>query len=167
MADLWILAEQVAVERGRRAERKQPDHGPHLESLRLAGGQPEHVIEEAVSLIPHARVVARMRHRRGDPEEMLAELVCHVHVVRFGVGQFHRDLEHVLTEQGHPGRAVGLFEITAGRQGCAAIEDPDVVQAQESTLEDRASAYSISLCFTGISACIELLSREHYNYACS
>jgi hypothetical protein len=44
-------------------------------------------------------------------------------------------LEHVLAEHRHPGRAVRLFQPAAGGQGRAAVEHPDVVQAEESSLE--------------------------------
>ena len=46
------------------------------------------------------------------------------------------DLEHVLAEQRHPGRAVRLLQIAAGRQRRAAVEDADVVEAEEAALED-------------------------------
>ena len=80
--------------------------------------------------------LAQVRHRRGDPQEVLDELERHVRVVRIGHRQLDGDLEHVLAEQGHPGGAVGLLQVAAGRQRRAAVEDADVVQAQEAALED-------------------------------
>ena len=50
--------------------------------------------------------------------------------------QLDGDLEHVLAEERHPGRAVGLLEVAAGRQRRAAIEDADVVEPEEAALED-------------------------------
>ena len=50
-------------------------------------------------------------------------------------GDRERELEHVLTEHRHPRGAVRLFEAAAGRQLRAAIEHPDVVEAEEATLE--------------------------------
>ena len=105
----------------------------------LAVGQPEHVVEETVLLVPHAGVLAQVRHGRGDPQEVLAELQRHVLVVRIGHRQFRGDFEHVLAEQRHPGGAVGLFQVTAGGQRRAAIEHADVVQSQEAALEDVAA----------------------------
>ena len=67
---------------------------------------------------------------------MLDELERHVLVVRIGHRQLDGDLEHVLAEQGHPGGAVGLLQIAAGRQRRAAVEHADVVEAQEAALED-------------------------------
>ena len=36
----------------------------------------------------------------------------------------------------HPARGVGLIDVAAGRQRRAAVENPDVVQAQEAALKD-------------------------------
>ena len=44
-------------------------------------------------------------------------------------------LEHVLAEERHPGRAVRLLEVAAGRQRGAAVEHADVVEAEEPALE--------------------------------
>ena len=66
---------------------------------------------------------------------MFDELEDHVPVVGIGPRQLGGDFQHVLTEEGHPSGAVGLFEVAAGRQRRAAIEDADVVEAQEATLE--------------------------------
>ena len=49
------FVEQFAVEHRGRAQRQQADHRPHLEPLGLAVGQAQHVVEEAVLLVPHAR----------------------------------------------------------------------------------------------------------------
>src|SRR5436309_6684212 len=81
-----------------------------------------------------------MPQRRGDPQEMLHEFEGHVTVVRVRSRQLARDLEHVLTEEGHPGGAVGLLQVAAGGQRGAAVEDADVVQTEESPLESVAAA---------------------------
>ena len=49
--------------------------------------------------------------------------------------ELDRKLQHVLAEEGHPRRAVRLLEVAAGGQRGAAIEDADVVQAEEAALE--------------------------------
>src|SRR5262245_2745829 len=77
-----------------------------------------------------------MNHRRGNPQEMFCELDGHVYIGRIVHGELRDDLEHVQTEQPHPGRAVRLFEIATSRQWRATIEHADVVQAQEAPLED-------------------------------
>ena len=67
---------------------------------------------------------------------MLDEFDGHVDVGRLGQRQLYGDLEHVLAEERHPGGAVGLLQVPAGRQRRAAVEDADVVQPQEAALED-------------------------------
>src|SRR3974390_2217107 len=49
------------------------------------------------------------------------------------------DLHHVLRAKSHPGGAVGLVQMTTGGQWGAAIEDPDVVQPEESALKHVAT----------------------------
>ncbi len=50
-------------------------------------------------------------------------------------GELHRKLQHVLAEQGHPGRAVRLLKVAAGGERRAAVEDADIVQPQKPALE--------------------------------
>ena len=70
---------------------------------------------------------------------MLGELVREVLEFRVFGGELEGDFEHVLAVEGHPRRAVGLLEMPSGRQRRAAVEDADVVEAQESSREDVAS----------------------------
>ena len=51
-------------------------------------------------------------------------------------GELDREFQHVLAEEGHPGRAVRLLQVAAGGQRGAAVEDADVVEAEEAALED-------------------------------
>ena len=74
-------------------------------------------------------------HGRGDVVEVLDELEDHVLVGGVVGGELDRELQHVLAEQGHPGRAVRLLEVAAGGQRGAAVEDADVVEAEEAALE--------------------------------
>src|SRR5262245_45754559 len=67
---------------------------------------------------------------------MLDELERHCCIAWPVPRQLYSDLEHVLAEERHPGGAVGLFEVAAGRQRRAPVEDPDIVQPQEAALED-------------------------------
>ena len=127
---------QLASNTVDRAQRQQPDHRAHLEPLRAAVGQAQHVVEEAVLLVPHPDVVAAVHHRGGDPQEVLDELQRHVDVYVGSLErELDRDLEHVLAEQRHPRGAVGLLEVAAGRQRRAAVEHADVVQPEEAALE--------------------------------
>ena len=51
-------------------------------------------------------------------------------------GELPCEFQHVLAEEGHPGRAVRLLEVAAGGERGAAVEDADVVEAEEAPLED-------------------------------
>ena len=70
---------------------------------------------------------------------MLVELDRHVLVRRVDERDLEREVEHVLGIERHPGGAVGLLDVAAGRQRRAAIEDADVVEAQKAALEEVAS----------------------------
>src|SRR5262249_27259741 len=83
----------------------------------------------------HARVAA-VYHRRGNPQVVLQELVTHPKVFGIAHCQLDGDSQHVLRKKSHPGGAVGLFQIAPSRQRGAAIEDADVVQSEEPSLED-------------------------------
>ena len=78
-------------------------------------------------------------HGVGDVEEMFEELGGDVFVGLIFEGEFDGDGEHVEAEGGHPGGAVGLIEMGAAGKRCAAVEEADVVQAQEAALEDVAA----------------------------
>ncbi len=81
-------------------------------------------------------MVAHRIDRGGDPEEVLDELQHEVFVRRVVLRDRDGELEHVLAEHRHPCGAIGLFEASAGRQLRAAVEDADVVEAEEPTFEE-------------------------------
>ena len=112
------------------ADGEQPDHGAHLQPRRTTVGKPKHVVVEPILLVPHA-VRAGPVHSAADPKKLLGELRRQVLIGRIALRQLDADFEHVLTEQRHPGRPVGLFEIAPGRQRRAAVEDADVVEARK------------------------------------
>src|SRR5215469_2813321 len=62
---------------------------------------------------------------------MFQESKGDVLVHRVILGQNESHLEHVLTIESHPGGAIGLIEVAAGRKFGAAIEDSNVVQSEE------------------------------------
>ena len=116
------------------AEGEQPYHRSHLEPRRAAVGQPEEVVVETILLVPHA-VRAGPVDPRGDVVEVLHELEDHFSIRRVVRRELERKLQHVLAEQGHPRRAIRLFEVTTRRQRGAAVEHTDVVEAEEPALE--------------------------------
>src|SRR6516162_9543128 len=69
---------------------------------------------------------------------MLEELGGDVFVNMIELGQLEGNREHVEAVHGHPARAVRLVERAAGRQRLAAIEHADVVESEESALENIA-----------------------------
>ena len=93
--------------------------------------QVEHVVVEAVLLVPQALLVQRVR----DQREVLEELRRQVLVGLVVVGEEQRELEQVLAVHRHPGGAVGLLEAAADRQR-RAVERADVVEAEEAALEE-------------------------------
>ena len=100
-------------------------------------GGMQHVVEEAVLLVPHAlAVVPAIAHGVGDVEEVLPELAGDVFVGRIFFRQFERDGQQVQRVHRHPTGAVGLLEMAAGGQRRAAVEDANVVEAEEAALED-------------------------------
>ena len=132
--------DRLGLDHRRGAERQQADQRAHLEAHRLAVGQPQHVVEEAVLLVPHlVAVPAAAVHGVGDPHEMLDELEGHLLIDRVLLGQDEGDLQHALAVERHPRRAVGLLQRAAGRQRRAAVEDADIVEAEEAAGEDVAA----------------------------
>src|SRR6478672_13851978 len=53
--------------------------------------------------------------------------------------ELERDAHQVERVHRHPGSAVGLVDIAAGRQGRAAVEKADIVEAEKPALKDIVS----------------------------
>ena len=128
-----------------RAEGEQPHDGAYLQSHRTTVGKSKDVVVETILLVPHA-VWADTVHRVANPEEMLHELRRQVLIGWIALHQLDADFEHVLTEQRHPCGRVGLFEIAPSRQRRAAIEDANVVEAQEAAFEKVLAEPVLAVC---------------------
>lgn len=50
-------------------------------------------------------------------------------------GELKGDFQHVLAEQGDSGSAVGLFQISPGREWRTAVENADIVEPEKPTFE--------------------------------
>ena len=134
--DRRVALDQLGLDHGRGADRQQAHQGTHLDPGPGAVGQAQHVVEEAVLLVPHlVGVLSDRVHGGGDPEEALDELEHELLIARILLQQGQGHFEHVLAEHRHPGRAVRLFQPPAGGQRGAAVEHPDIVQAEEAALE--------------------------------
>ena len=93
------------------------NHGTHLDTLRLAIRQHEHIVEETVAVVPHlSSWLSPAIHGAGNPQKMLDEFVDELLIVGSRRAISNRHGEHVEAEEGHPCRAIGLLEITAGGQ---------------------------------------------------
>ena len=64
------------------------------------------------------------------------ELRPHVLIDGIFLREGERDLQHGHAVEGHPGGAVGLLETTARGKRLGAVEDGDVVESEESPLEE-------------------------------
>ena len=140
-----MTLEHLALEHGRRTHRHQPDERPDLELEAGTVGHPHHVVVEAILLVPQVRVAVWRVHRDRDPCEMGDKLEGHVEVHRIVLGELGRDLEHPLAVERHPGGSVGLLESAAPGQRRRSIEDPDVVEAEESALEQVAVVWILAV----------------------
>ena len=110
-----IARESLPFKHRGRAQRQQPHQGPHLQPDRLAVGEPQQIIEEAVLLVPHLVVtLADAVHGIGDPQEMLGELEGDILVDRVLLAQDQGDVQHALAVERHPGRPVRLLQRAAG-----------------------------------------------------
>ena len=67
---------------------------------------------------------------------MLYEFEDHLFIVAVMRSEFNGNFQHVLAEQRHPCRAICLFEIATSRQRSAAVENTNIVEAEESSLEN-------------------------------
>ena len=126
---------------GNSKERNQSDHRPDSQGKLAAITQVEHVVVEALPLVPQSHLV----HRRRDVGEVLEELDRHLLVGAVVLREQQGELEHVQAEHGHPCSPVGLLQVTGDRQGCRAVDRPDVVQAQKAALEDVVSLHVLAV----------------------
>ena len=113
-AELGIFFTEARFKDGHCAQRQKTHHGADLKAVRLSIWESEHVVKEPVLFIPHAELFFGPDHPGGDQEEMLIEFRHELEVDRVGHRQLCGDLDHVLRKKRHPGRAVGLFQISAG-----------------------------------------------------
>src|SRR5215471_3593520 len=132
---MWEPIALPGFDHGCSTHRQQPYHGAHFQARGAAVGKAEDIVVESILVVPHA-VRTDVVHRSRDPQKMLTELHSQIFIGRVVGRNFDADLKHVLAEERHPGGAVSLFEVTAGGQRRAAVEDPDVVEAKEATLKD-------------------------------
>ena len=74
-------------------------------------------------------------HRAADQQELERVGGRQLFVNAVVCGELESDLRHILAEQCYPSSAIGLFQMTAGRQRRATVEDADIVEAKKAALE--------------------------------
>ncbi len=122
-------ADQLVGKHLDRQQRDEPDDGTN------AQGDPTAVdvhlvVVEAVVLVPQTGAADRV-DGVGDVDEVLEKLRGDVLGGRIEARQLDGHGQHHGAVEGHPGGAVGLLQHAAAGQRPRAVEDPDVVQAQE------------------------------------
>ncbi|MEZ4313309.1 MAG: hypothetical protein R3F14_35255 [Polyangiaceae bacterium] len=138
-AEVVEAAEGLAGDDVDRAERDEADHAADGEvALAACVLVLEEVEIEAVGLRPEGdvAVVFSVVHGVDDAGEVLEELAGDVLVGGVGEGELEGDAHEIKAIHGHPGGGVGLFEDDAGGHALAAVEERDVVEAEEAALED-------------------------------
>ncbi len=97
----------------------------------------QYVIEEAVFAVPQLDFLAAdVVHGATDIDEMFEEFAGHVFIGPIVPRKLQRNRQHVEAIHAHPAGGVRLFDVAAGRQGCAPVEHPDIVEPEEASLED-------------------------------
>lgn len=79
-------------------------------------------------------------HCVNDGNKVFKELGRHVFIDGVKEGELQCNIQHGQAEEGHPGSAISLLQLTPGGQGTGAVKDPNVVQTEEATREDVLSA---------------------------
>ncbi len=116
-----------------RDQRHEPHERSHAQRHGLAV-QVHDVVVETVDVVPQT-VAADLVHRVADADEMLEELAGDVFVRVVLLRELDGDAEHRHAIERHPRGAVRLQELRAAGQRSRAVEDPDVVEPEESAGE--------------------------------
>src|SRR5581483_6258160 len=118
-------------------ERNQADERTNLQVVMIAAREMQNIVVEAVLVVPELDTFAApVVHGVGDVNEVFEEFAGHAFVGGIFASELQGDHQHVQAIHSHPTRTVGLLQVASGRQRGGAVEHADVVQAQESTLED-------------------------------
>jgi hypothetical protein len=80
-----------------------------------------------------------------DMEGVKSLLGSDVLIGRVVLGELEGDVEHVEAEERHPGRSVGLSKDATGGKRLGSVEGSDVVESEETSLEDVVSASVLSV----------------------
>src|SRR5205807_7901325 len=97
----------------------------------------KHIVVKLVFFIPKADAfAAEIVHGGGDAEEMFEKLCRDIFVNVIFTRQLDRDAHQVKGKHSHPTSAIALLEMAAVGKARVAIEDADVIEPEESALEN-------------------------------
>src|SRR5438105_14903860 len=97
----------------------------------------KHIVVKLVFFIPKANAfAAEIVHGRGDAEKMFEKFGSDIFVSVIFARQLDRDAHQVERKHSHPAGAIALLEMAAVGKARVAIEDADVVESEESALEN-------------------------------
>src|SRR5271165_2848967 len=133
--EVWNFLSLPRLHHGCGAQGKESDHRPNLQPFRASVGPSQYVVVEAIFLVPHSLRALSVQGTR-DEEKVVDKPHGQVFEGRVVCGDLDSNLKHVLAEERHPSRAVRLLQMAPSRERRCAVEDADVVQAEETTLED-------------------------------
>ena len=134
------LLQQLGFQRLDGEQRNQAHHRADAQTDALVVRPVEHIVVELVLFIPQAGTVGdHAAHGVGNAQEVLEELGGDVFVHMIVLRELQGDAHQIERIHGHPAGAVGLVDVTAGGQPRAPVEHADVVQSEESSLEDVAA----------------------------
>src|SRR4029079_4613115 len=97
----------------------------------------KNVVKKTVFLIPQSyTVLATVTHGLSDVDEVFPEFAGDIFVSGVVLRELKSDCQQVQCIHPHPAGAVCLLEETPGRKRSATIEDANIVEAKEPTLEN-------------------------------
>lgn len=136
--EIGEFVDELRFESQDRIQGDKADQGPYGHLLRPRPTPGDRIVVEAVFIVPQTRLLSARpeSHGVGYQDEMLKEFGCNVFVGTSVFRQLQRYVEHAKAVESHPPRTVGLLQNTTSRQGLGAVEQTDVVQTQETTLEN-------------------------------
>ena len=128
------ILDRLLLEHLHREERNDPDQRAHPQRFRHAIDV-KLIVVKAVLFVPQSEAAEGV-HRVHDLHEMLEELRGHVFVGRLVAREFDRDREHRAAVESHPRGAVRLLEDGAAGKRFRAVEEADIVEAEEAAGEE-------------------------------
>ena len=132
------FVDQLWFQSDGRIQRDQTHKRSHRKLLNPGAAPRNGIIVEAVFLVPKRfliLVTGSEGHCITNENKVLKELRCNIFVDTTVLGQFESNVEHGKTVESHPSRAVCLLQNTSSWERLGTVEQADVVETQEASLE--------------------------------